>query len=91
MAHCSLDDLPKNDKWRRKKMIHDPLIWVSRNIGNKKDKLLLAGKDDEGGYRIACLLDFCLGCNSIKGSQKTKFWQFRQRWERKFKDLIGGE
>lgn len=70
-------------------MLKDQLIWVSKNKGNKDAKLLLAGKKDDGGYYIACLLDFALGTDKVKGSQKTKFWKFNQRWRRKYKDLIG--
>ena len=69
--------------------LQDEICWVSKNKGNKVDKLLLAGYKDEGGYHIAALLDFALGGADIerkqliKGSQKTKFWKFYLKWKRK--------
>ena len=69
--------------------LQDAICWVSKNKGNKDDKLLLAGYNDEGGYHIAALLDFALGGANrekkqlIKGSQKTRFWNFYLKWRRK--------
>ena len=74
--------------------LQDEICWVSKNKGNKVDKLLLAGYKDEGGYHIAGLLDFALGGADIerkqliKGSQKTKFWKFYLKWKRKHQKEI---
>lgn len=76
-------------------MVQDKICWVSKNKGDKEDKLLLAGYQDQGGYYVGALLDFALGgdvANSknrvLRGSQKSKFWKFYQRWKNKHKTMI---
>ena len=61
-------------------MIKDKFIWVSKNQGNKDDRLLLAGEHNKSGYHIACLIDF------IKSSflPYNSFSAFREDWERKY-------
>lgn len=76
-------------------MVQDQICWISKNKGNKEDKLLLAGYQDRGGYHIAALLDFATGGEDVdrkkqvpKGSPESKFWKFYISWKSKHKQLI---